>query len=65
MEKDLDATIHDFAQKRSERKDEYFEVLKIAQVVAITLLCGLLWWQCDKNRIQCQVSLQLILTHLE
>ena len=48
-----------------ERRHESFEFLKIAQVVAITLLCGLLWWQCDKNRIQCQVSLQLILTHLE
>ena len=38
-----------------ERQHESFEFLKIALVVAIALLCGLLWWQCVKNHIQDQV----------
>ncbi|GKE20616.1 ABC transporter G family member 9-like protein, partial [Tanacetum coccineum] len=45
-----------------ERRHESFEFLKIAQVVAITLLCGLLWWQCDKNRIQDQSGLLFFYT---
>ncbi|GJZ07074.1 ABC transporter G family member 9-like protein [Tanacetum coccineum] len=45
-----------------ERRHESFEFLKIAQVVAIALLCGLLWWQCDKNRIQDQSGLLFFYT---
>ncbi|GKB73555.1 ABC transporter G family member 9-like protein [Tanacetum coccineum] len=45
-----------------ERRHKSFEVLKIAQVTVIALLCGLLWWQSDKNHIQDQSGLLFFYT---
>lgn len=38
-----------------ERKHEFFSTLKIGQVIAVSFLCGLLWWQSDKAHLQDQV----------
>ncbi|XP_073042202.1 ABC transporter G family member 9-like [Primulina eburnea] len=40
-----------------ERKHESFSRLKIGQVLAISILCGLLWWQSDISHLQDQVGL--------
>ncbi|GJR98228.1 ABC transporter G family member 9-like protein [Tanacetum coccineum] len=45
-----------------ERRHESFEVLKIAQVTIIALLCGLLWWQSDTNHLQDQSGLLFFYT---
>nr|GEX62650.1 ABC transporter G family member 9-like [Tanacetum cinerariifolium]GEX68704.1 ABC transporter G family member 9-like [Tanacetum cinerariifolium] len=45
-----------------ERRHESFEVLKIAQVTVIALLCGLLWWQSDTNHLQDQSGLLFFYT---
>ncbi|XP_071702278.1 ABC transporter G family member 9-like [Rutidosis leptorrhynchoides] len=45
-----------------ERRHESFDVLKIAQVVIISLLCGLLWWQSDTAHIQDQSGLLFFYT---
>ena len=46
--------------KRSlkERKHESFDFLKIAQILIVAFLVGLLWWQSTISHLQDQVSLQ-------
>lgn len=44
-----------FKRGVQERKHESFSGLKIGQVVAVALLCGLLWWQSDISHLQDQV----------
>ncbi|KAK4480748.1 hypothetical protein RD792_013831 [Penstemon davidsonii] len=46
-----------FRRGIKERKHESFSGLKIAQVLVVAILCGLLWWQSDINHIQDQVGL--------
>lgn len=38
-----------------ERKHESFSTLKIVQVLVVSVLCGLLWWQSDISHLQDQV----------
>nr|XP_043608408.1 ABC transporter G family member 9-like [Erigeron canadensis] len=45
-----------------ERRHESFDVLKIAQVLVIAFLCGLLWWQSDTSHIQDQSGLLFFYT---
>ncbi|CAA2938488.1 ABC transporter G family member 9 [Olea europaea subsp. europaea] len=40
-----------------ERRHEIFSIIKIVQVLVVSLLCGLLWWQSDLSHIQDQVGL--------
>ncbi|XP_073139196.1 ABC transporter G family member 9 isoform X2 [Henckelia pumila] len=40
-----------------ERKHSSFSGLQMAQVLAISILCGLLWWQSDISHLQDQVGL--------
>lgn len=44
-----------FRRGVQERKHESFSGLRIGQVVAVALLCGLLWWQSDISHLQDQV----------
>ncbi|KAK4492628.1 hypothetical protein RD792_003446 [Penstemon davidsonii] len=39
-----------FRRGLKERRHESFSVLKIAQVLLVAILCGLLWWQSDTSR---------------
>lgn len=39
-----------------ERKYESFSGVKIAQVLMVSLIIGLLWWQCDESHLQDKVS---------
>lgn len=39
-----------------ERKYQAFSGLKIGQVLVISILCGLLWWQSDASHIQDKVT---------
>ncbi|KAI3820574.1 hypothetical protein L1987_08122 [Smallanthus sonchifolius] len=45
-----------------ERRHESFDGLKIAQVVIISFLCGLLWWQSNAAHIQDQSGLLFFYT---
>ncbi|KAI3504472.1 hypothetical protein L1887_25968 [Cichorium endivia] len=45
-----------------ERKHEFFSTLKIGQVIAVSLLCGLLWWQSDTSHLQDQSGLLFFYT---
>ncbi|KAJ0750908.1 putative ABC transporter, AAA+ ATPase domain, ABC-2 type transporter [Helianthus annuus] len=45
-----------------ERRHESFDGLKIAQVVIISILCGLLWWQSDTAHLQDQSGLLFFYT---
>ncbi|KAI3686273.1 hypothetical protein L1987_79947 [Smallanthus sonchifolius] len=45
-----------------ERRHEAFDALKIAQVVIISFLCGLLWWQSNAAYIQDQSGLLFFYT---
>lgn len=45
-----------------ERKHESFSGLKIFQVLAVALLCGLLWWHSDISHVQDQVGLLFFYT---
>ncbi|KAL7598532.1 hypothetical protein Lser_V15G21112 [Lactuca serriola] len=45
-----------------ERKHEFFSTLKIGQVIAVSFLCGLLWWQSDKAHLQDQSGLLFFYT---
>ncbi|CAK9871016.1 unnamed protein product [Sphagnum jensenii] len=40
-----------------ERRHEAFAGLRVGQVLAISIICGLLWWQTSTDRIQDQVGL--------
>ncbi|KAL8518335.1 hypothetical protein ACS0TY_009636 [Phlomoides rotata] len=40
-----------------ERKHESYSVLRIFQVMSVSILSGLLWWHSDSNHIQDQVGL--------
>nr|XP_043608564.1 ABC transporter G family member 9-like [Erigeron canadensis] len=40
-----------------ERRHEFFSTLKIGQVLAVSLLCGLLWWQSDTSHLHDQSGL--------
>ncbi|KAF9588792.1 hypothetical protein IFM89_015716 [Coptis chinensis] len=40
-----------------ERRHESFSGLKIGQVIVVSILCGLLWWQSDISNVQDQVGL--------
>ncbi|KAM5585927.1 ABC transporter G family member 9 [Rosa sericea] len=46
-----------FRRGVKERKHESFSGLKVGQVVAVALLCGLLWWQSDTSHLQDQIGL--------
>lgn len=43
-----------------ERKHESFSRLKVGQVLAVALICGLLWWQSDDSHLQDKVSYSLL-----
>ncbi|XP_076939718.1 ABC transporter G family member 9-like [Bidens hawaiensis] len=45
-----------------ERRHESFDGLKISQVVIISFLCGLLWWQSDTAHLQDQSGLLFFYT---
>ncbi|XP_022142763.1 ABC transporter G family member 9-like [Momordica charantia] len=40
-----------------ERKHESFSRLKVGQVLAVALICGLLWWQSDDSHLQDKIGL--------
>ncbi|XP_008452359.3 ABC transporter G family member 9 [Cucumis melo] len=40
-----------------ERKHDSFSALKIGQVLAVSLICGLLWWQSDDTHLQDKIGL--------
>ncbi|KAK4778952.1 hypothetical protein SAY86_006480 [Trapa natans] len=40
-----------------ERKHESFSGLRIAQVLAVALICGLLWWQSNADNLQDKIGL--------
>lgn len=42
-----------------ERRHQSFSGLKIGQVLAVAILCGLLWWQSDTSHLQDQARLFL------
>ncbi|KAL3849396.1 hypothetical protein ACJIZ3_011278 [Penstemon smallii] len=46
-----------FRRGLKERKHESFSRLKIAQVVFVAILCGLLWWKSNISHLQDQVGL--------
>ncbi|KAK6154323.1 hypothetical protein DH2020_008571 [Rehmannia glutinosa] len=46
-----------FRRGIKERKHESFSTLKIAQVLVVAILSGLLWWQSDITHLQDQVGL--------
>ncbi|KAG8364974.1 hypothetical protein BUALT_Bualt18G0054300 [Buddleja alternifolia] len=46
-----------FRRGIKERKHESFSGLKIAQVLIVAIICGLLWWQSDITHLQDQVGL--------
>ncbi|KAI3466139.1 hypothetical protein Pfo_022802 [Paulownia fortunei] len=46
-----------FRRGIKERKHESFSALKIAQVLVVAILSGLLWWQSDISHLQDQVGL--------
>ncbi|KAK6132757.1 hypothetical protein DH2020_033485 [Rehmannia glutinosa] len=46
-----------FRRGIKERKHESFSTLKIAQVLVVAILSGLLWWQSDISHLQDQVGL--------
>ncbi|KAM7250324.1 hypothetical protein ACFE04_022207 [Oxalis oulophora] len=41
-----------------ERKHESFSALKVGQVLAVALVCGLLWWQSNADHVQDQMKMQ-------
>ncbi|MFS7940528.1 putative ABC transporter, AAA+ ATPase domain, ABC-2 type transporter [Helianthus anomalus] len=45
-----------------ERRHENFDGLKIAQIVIISILCGLLWWRSDTAHLQDQSGLLFFYT---
>lgn len=47
-----------------ERRHEFFSTIKIGQVIAVSFLTGLLWWQSETSHLQDQVYhfISLILT---
>lgn len=38
-----------------QRRHDSFSVLKITQILIVSILCGLLWWQTSISRLQDQV----------
>ncbi|PWA60637.1 pleiotropic drug resistance protein PDR/CDR [Artemisia annua] len=45
-----------------ERRHEFFSPLKISQVIAVSILSGLLWWQSDISHLQDQSGLLFFYT---
>lgn len=46
-----------FKRGIKERRHETFSTLKILQVLAVSLICGLLWWQSNAANLQDKVTL--------
>ncbi|CAA2968961.1 ABC transporter G family member 9 [Olea europaea subsp. europaea] len=45
-----------FRRGLKERRHDSFSIIKIVQVLVVSVLCGLLWWQSDRSHIQDQVG---------
>ncbi|KAI3820575.1 hypothetical protein L1987_08123 [Smallanthus sonchifolius] len=51
-----------FRRGVKERRHEFFSALKIGQVIAVSFLSGMLWWQCDTSHLQDQSGLLFFYT---